>query len=146
MKRIVLIAACILTLLLLCSCKAKEPNNMIIKTDKAITVINEVKEADIWLLPETQENLKTTVWGAATAAGVKTGTQVRAPLCEAGDNGLYIFRMIDKESFYYSANGIALEAGDTLRITQNDNAACTLEVSGSSGEVKASYEVFSARL
>ena len=49
----------LITMLILCGCKA---NRTVSENNKNITFINEVKEADVWILPETEENLKTTVW------------------------------------------------------------------------------------
>ena len=146
MKKVVLISILSFVLLALCGCTAEEQNNMQIKTNKAVTFVNEVNEADLWLLPKTQENLKTTVWGKATAAKVKKGESRKTPLCEGGDGGLYLFRMIDTDSMYYSAGDITLEAGWTMRIYGEDLSSITLEVTDQSGEVKGTYEVFAARL
>ncbi|MBR0413703.1 MAG: hypothetical protein IJI67_01365 [Clostridia bacterium] len=152
MKKTVLIAACLLTLLLLCSCRATQQNQtevtetMHSENEQTVTVINEVKEADIWLLPDTEANRKTTLWGTATAAKVSTGESRTAPLCEAGDNGHYLLRMIDSDSFYYSANDISLKAGDTLTIKGNEDGGASAAVTDESGKVLATYDVFSARL
>ena len=146
MKKIVFITVCLLLVLLLGGCKAKEQNNMIIKSDKAVNFINEVKDADIWILPETEENLKTTLWGTATVSKTKAGESVKAPLCEPGDDGYYMFRMIDVDKFYYSANGITLKAGYTLKLKEIDINRVNLEVSDENGELINTYEVFSARL
>ena len=151
MKKTAVIAVCILTLLLLCSCGAKEQNNMNTTTQattaaQSVTVVNGVQDADIWLLPHTEENLKTTVWGKATAPQFKAGESRSVPLCESGENGKYLLRMIDTDHFYYSANGIALKAGDTLRVTGDNIAGVTAKVTDVSGAVVATYEVFAARL
>ena len=144
MKKAVLIFVCLFTLLL-CGCNLKEQSDMDNKNG-TVTVINKVKDADIWILPQTEKNLKTTVWGTATVSKLKTDESRQAPLCDPGDDGLYIFRMIDTDSFYYSANGIKLENGDTLEIKETEAQAYVLEVRGENGKVKNTYEVFSARL
>ena len=144
MKKAVLIFVC-LFMLLLCGCNSKEQSDMDNKSG-TVTVINKIKDADIWILPQTEKNLKTTVWGTATVSKLKTSESRQAPLCEPGDDGLYIFRMIDTDSFYYSANGIKLENGDTLEIKENDDKACALEVRDENGKIKNTYEVFSARI
>ena len=146
MKKIVLIAVFLLVLLLFSGCKAKEQNNMNKTNANTVTVINEVQDANIWILPQTQENLKTTLWGTPTLSDTKKLTSRQAPLCEPGDDGLYIFRMIDVEKFYYSANGIKLEKGYTVRIIGNDLNNIKLEVSDEKGELKETYDVFCARL
>ena len=114
--------------------------------DATITVMNDLQQADIWILPETPENLKTTLWGTATAAKVATGESRQAPLCAPGEGGTYLLRMIDTDSFYYSAGGITLEAGCTLHIKGEDMQNITAEVSNQSGALIGSYEVFAARL
>ena len=90
--------------------------------------------------------MKTTVWGTATISKIKTDESRQFSLCEPGDDGLYILRMIDTESFYYSADGIALEEGWTLRIEGNDLWSIVVEVLDESGVLQNTYEVFSARL
>ena len=98
MKKAVLIFVC-LFMLLLCGCNSKEQSDMDNKNG-TVTVINKIKDADIWILPQTEKNLKTTVWGTATVSKLKTRESRPTPLCEPGDDGLYIFRMIDTDSFY----------------------------------------------
>lgn len=116
------------------------------KAAETITVINDVKEADIWLLPETAANKSTTVWGKATAAKVQPGESRLVPLCEPGDNGQYIIRMIDADSFFYSANGIELKPAYTLRIKETGSNSIIAEASDENGILKNTYNVFSARL
>ena len=118
-------------------------NTMKIET---VWFVNGVKDADIWILPQTEKNLKTTVWGTATASGVKTGERRETPLCDPGDDGLCMFRMIDTDHYYYSANGITLKVGWTLQLKQNDLHAVTLEVSDENGVLIQTYNVFAARL
>ena len=146
MKKAALAIVLLLALLLLCSCKEKEQNDMGSTGNKTVTFINGVKEADLWILPKTEKNLKTTVWGTATVSKIKAGESRQAPLCEPGDGGLYLIRMIDSDSFYYSANDVKLDAGWTLQVKENDAHEVTAEVKDENGDVKNSYEVFSARL
>lgn len=131
-------------MIFLFGCGAKEQNTM--QTDKTITFTNGVTEADVWILPETKENLKTTLWGKATLSKVKTNESRRAPLCEAGDEGKYILRMIDSDGFYYSANGLTLEAGCKLTVKEDATNLFTAEVTDENGVTKGTYEMFSARL
>ena len=148
MKKTLIITISLIAVLMLASCSSKEPDNMettTVKTD-TITVENEIKEGDVWIIPNTQENLKTSVWGKATVAKIAVGESRETLLCEPGDEGLYLFRMIDTDEFYYSANGIALDTGDTLVIKGSDESGVTLEVKNEKGTVINSYDVFSARL
>ncbi len=146
MKRAGLIVGCLLMLLFLFGCTSEELEDMNTKNNKTVTFINEVNEADVWILPKTEENLKTTVWGKATISKIKKNESRKAVLCEAGDNGLYIFRMIDTDSFYYSANDITLKADWSLKIKEKDLNSFVLEVTDENGDLKNTYEVFSARL
>ena len=146
MKQAVLIVACLFTLLLLGSCQTKEPNNMTNNKQETVTFINRVKEADVWILPDTQANRKTTLWGTATAAKVKTDESREAPLPEPGDDGLYLFRMIDADGFYYSANGVKLQANWSVTIRADDPHTVTLEVTDETGTLQNTYAVFSAKL
>ena len=130
-------------LLLLCSCQANrtDPAN-----DQTVIFINGVQDADIWILPETEENLKTTLWGKATVSGIQTNESREAPLCDAGENGLYLIRMIDTDHIFYSANGIMLKPDWTVRVTGHDLQSVKIEVSDESGVLKNTYDVFAASL
>ena len=119
---------------------------MEVTNSATITIINDVKEADFWILPQTQENQKTTLWGTATAAKVQTGESRQAILSEPGDGGLYLLRMIDADGFFYSADGIILRSGWVIRIKGNDRHEVTAEVTDENGALDNTYAVFSARL
>ena len=146
MKKAVCIAVCLWTLLLVCGCGAKEQNDMENKNVQTVTIVNDVRIADVWILSDTQQNRKTTVWGTATAAGVKTGESRQAPLCEPGDDGLYLLRMIDTEGYFYSASGITLNAGWTIRVQGDELQTVTAEVADENGVLRNTYKVFSAKL
>ena len=145
MKKRIFMVVCV-SMLLLCSCNAKEQNQMKSTTDQTVTLINDVQDADVWILPQTPENLKTTVWGRASASDVKKGESRLVPLCEPGDGGRYLLRMIDADGFFYSANGIALRADRTIRIKETDTHAFSAEVTDENGALQNTYEVFCARL
>ena len=134
---------CLITMVLLCGCGANptEPVN-----NKTVNFINEVMDADIWILSETEENLKTTLWGKATVSGIKKGESRKAPLCDTGENELYIIRMIDTNNIFYSANSVALEPGWTVRITGNDLNSVKAEITDENGVLKNTYKVFAASL
>ena len=149
--KIAIYAACLLllllALLLICGCtKAEEQNNMGNAANKTVTFINGIRDADIWILPRTEANLKTTLWGTATVSKTKAGESCLAPLCEPGDDGLYLFRMIDTSHFYYSASEVVLEDGWTMELKGEDLNSIVLEVTDETGTLKGTYEVFAARL
>ena len=146
MKKTVMIVCGVIVLALLCGCGTKEQSDMDKVNGKTVTVVNEITDADVWILAQTEENLKTTLWGAATAPDVKAGVSASAPLCEPGDNGLYIFRMIDVDGYYYSCDGIALESGWILRISEDGSHAVALTIEDENGNTTQTCEVFSAKL
>ena len=150
-KKSLLLAACALIGALLCGCGKTEQTvpadpKPSPESGAAIVFVNGLEQADVWILPETEKNLKTTVWGTATVSKVKTDESRQAELCEPGVDGLYLFRMIDTDSFYYSANGISLEDGWTVEIKENDLNNYSLEVRDKNGKTQKTYDVFSARL
>lgn len=146
MKKTGLFFILLLVLLVLCSCNTGEQSSMEIANGKTVNFINGVTDADIWILPQTEKNLKTTVWGTATAQKVKTDENRQVALCEPGDEGLYIIRLIDSDGFYYSADRITLEEDWTLQIKEVDTMAVKLEVRDKNGDIKNAYDVFSAKL
>ena len=111
----------------------------------AVTFVNGAREADAWILPMTEKNLKTTVWGKAVFPKVKKDESLLAAV-EKAEDGLYIFRMIDVDEMYYEANGVRLEEGWTVRIVQSDPYTMQLEVTDENGVLNETYEVFWASL
>ena len=138
--------ACILGVLLSCGCHAKKEIEMEIPCTKTVTFVNAVREGDAWILPRTTAILKTTLWGTPTVAKVQTGESRPAPLREPGNGGLYVFRMIDTDGFFHSADGLVLEDGWTVKIEGDGMQGVSIEVSDGNGVLQRTYEVFSARL
>ena len=141
MKKTVIFVIYLLSLTLLFGCAAAEQS-----PGKTVDFTNGLSEADVWIIPETEANRKTTVWGTATASGVNSSESRAVPLCEPGGNGLYLFRMIDSDGWFYSANSVNLKEGWSLQIKGSDPEAITLEVSDENGAVQNTYNVFAARL
>ena len=139
-RKCILSAACLLLCGVMCSCSSGGD-----KKNESVTVINEVKDADIWIMKDTEEVRKTSVWGTATFGKLGKDKQATRTISELGGPGLCAFRMIDKDKIYYSANEVKLEAGYTLKITGSD-FECILEVTEADGKTKQTYEVFSASL
>lgn len=146
MKKAGIIIVCIMALLSLLGCRENQQTSTEAVNTKTVTVVNEVREADVWIIPDTEANRKTTVWGTATASKVTVGEKRAVQIAEPGDNGRYLFRMIDTESFYYSANEVTVEEGWTVRVKGDDLTGVTLEVEDENGALQATYEVFAARL
>ena len=114
--------------------------------NQTVTIINEVRDADVWILSDTEQNRKTTVWGKATAAQVAAGKSRRAELCAPGDGGLYLFRMIDADSFYYSVSEIRLKNGWQLTVSGDELDGVKVTVADENGTVQKEYDAFTARL
>lgn len=113
--------------------------------DITISVTNNFTEADIWILPDTQENRKTTLMGQAQ---IKSGAEedtVKLKLSSETDK--YLVRMIDTAQMYYSADGVEIENGQSLIIRKGEgNMSAVIEIISSEGEMINEYEMFSARL
>ena len=144
--KVACITACFMILLLFSSCQTKGETETETADSRTVTFVNDVQDADVWILPQTQENLKTTLWGTATISKVKTGESRVSPLCQPGEDGLYLFRMIDTDRFYYSVNGVVLKADWTMQIKGETPRSVTLEVTDEHGVLNSTYEVFAARL
>ena len=78
-----------------------------------IRFVNEVEDTDLWILPQTEKNLKTSLWGTATVAMLKKEDAIEVAIEETSDH-LYILRLIDQRGALYSANDFELHDGDTI--------------------------------
>ena len=145
MKKAVSVMLCLFTLLLFCNCNTKESETVPVTYDRTIALINSVNEADIWILPKTEENLKTTLWGTATVGKMQLHESREVQLEAPADNGLYIFRMIDTDKMYYSAEDIIIEDGWTLEIKGESINSVSIDVTDKDGNT-TTYEVSAARL
>lgn len=146
MKKAIWLATGLLMLMMLfCGCNT-EGNNMESAKTGTVTVISGLTDADMWILPDTEANRKTSLWGTATAAQVKTGESRPVSLCEPGDGGRYLLRVIDADEFYYSADGVVLQDGWTVTITETDLMSAAAEVADENGVLQHTYDVFMARL
>ena len=117
----------------------------------AITFVNNAEEeADIWLLPDTEANRKTSLWGTATIKDLETEGERQVSLDALGGPGTYLFRAIDDDDDYYEAGGIALEDGYTvlLRVVREDGyyRGTVLEVTDGGGAPVETFDVFHAAL
>ena len=153
MRAPLLAVLCLLLAALLCACGSEEPpagpeapeDPEPLAEEVFITFRNEVETADIWLLPQTEENLHSSLWGTATLAKLPTGAEQRVSLTSGP--GLYLMRAIDVDEMFYDVGGVELEAGYVLRLSESeDPGAATLEVTDITGAQVAVYSVFAARL
>ncbi len=115
-------------------------------TDTNLTFVNGSEKMDVWILPETDENRKTSLWGKATLAGVASGESGALRASKPATVETFIFRAIDEDKIYYEANGLVLEEGCTIRLKREEPFKFTIEVSGGDGETAVTYPVFAAAL
>ena len=87
-------------------------NNMVYIPQINVTFVNEVKEADIWILPQTEENTNST-WGNATISKLPVNEEREISLQENRDAESWIINIITGHQ-YYSVSDIALKEGYTI--------------------------------
>ena len=113
-----------------------------------IRFVNEVEDTDLWILPQTEKNLKTSLWGTATVAMLKKEDAMEVVIEETSDH-LYILRLIDQRGALYSANDFELHDGDTIVFDaiDDDFVRARLTLLDKEGkEVKVAEEVFEGML
>ena len=113
-----------------------------------IRFVNEVEDTDLWILPQTEKNLKTSLWGTATVAMLKKEDAIEVTIEETSDH-LYILRLIDQRGALYSANDFELHDGDTIVFDaiDDDFVRARLTLLDKEGkEVKVAEEVFEGML
>ena len=115
-----------------------EPKDVI-----TVTFRNEIEDADIWILPQTDENLKTSLWGTATIGGLDRGAEKTVTVSDVSSNNIYIIRIIDDDSAYYSVDNVYLDDGYSINFTTNDRRyESTIDVTDDHGELLSSQEAF----
>ena len=123
-----------------CKPKPQEAANTI-----SVTLQNGVEEADFWVLPQTEKNVKSTVWGTPTASKLKAGERKEVSVAE-GEK--YIVRIIDTGHGYYAANDIVLGNGYSIKFktaeTKYEAALAVLDENGNT--VSTNEHVFEGAL
>jgi len=108
----------------------------------SVTFINDVEKADIWILPQTKENLKTSLWGTATISKLKPGEKKTISINDF-EEGRYIVRIIDDDKAYYSANDIILKENYIIRFkTDETKYEAELVTLDQNGEAVSTTEAF----
>ncbi len=124
-------------------CRTK---NTMMNSSISVSVLNKVTTTDIWIIPDTEENRKTSVWGTATISSLEVEISQIALIPESiEEDGMYLIRMIDENQMFYSADGIRLEDNQSIVIYE-DNGITIIEVYAEDGAKISEYEMFSARL
>ena len=111
-----------------------------------ISFIDEVEQGSVWILRDTTENRKTSVWGTAMIKPEETGKEYDAAIPLSADDK-YLFRMIDEDSLYYEAEIPKLQEGWKLRLYTGENVRdIYLEALNDKGESVHEASVFCAAL
>jgi len=95
-------------------------NTMVALERILVTLENRVEEADFWLLPQTEENLKTSLWGTATVGSLAVGDSAEVVLTKPDDAETWIIRIIDKDHILYTADDLKLKDGDRIVFRRED--------------------------
>lgn len=108
-----------------------------------VTFVNNVETADVWVLPQTDENLKSSLWGTASAKNLEANTQCDIALSKADEQELYIVNIIDADHTYYSAKNLRLDDGYVIRFTTEDSKYdAYIEVLDADGAVLSKQAAF----
>ena len=150
MKKLVPFAACLLLGAVLFGCGKKpaapEQPKPATADGPTVTIRNDLAEADVWLIPDTEANRKTTLWGTATAGKLALNATQDVALDALGGPGAYLLRAIGTDHMYYEANGLALAAGSTVRLCPGEGpGSVRVEVTDAAGKTEA-IDGFAGRL
>ncbi len=112
-----------------------------------VTFVNEVETGDVWLLENTEENLKTSVWGKAHIKGAASGSKNTLTVPRSSDD-TYLFRMIDEDGLYFESDAITIKDGYTIKVSRgaDEYDTATLEIADSTGDVVETLSIFCAAL
>lgn len=117
-------------------------NSMVYVPRRVVTVVNEVEEADVWILPQTEENLKSSVWGTASVGKLGVGEAAELEL-EGSDSSAWIVRIIDADHAYYSVQDLTLEDGYRIVFQSADSKFdAVIQLQDESGAVLSTSEAF----
>ncbi len=104
---------------------------------------NDVEKADIWIMLQTEESLKSSLWGTPTIEGLDKGEAETVSVGTGFMGGKYIIRIIDDEHALYAANDIFIEDGYSLSFKSEESKFDTvIEVYDRDGNLTNSAEVF----
>ena len=117
--------------------------------EETITIgfVNSVQTADVWIIPDTEENRKTTVWGTASVKNAEPEKEYPVSIPH-NDGDTYLLRMIDKDHIYYESKSVTLLEGYSLIIYRNEenDRDIRLVVHDSDGKELTDESVFNAAL
>ena len=122
--------------------------NSLVDDGSVVTFRNEVEKTDVWILPDTEENRKLSVWGTATIGGLEKDKSAEVSLFALGGPRQYLVHMITPDEMYFGVSDIKLDAGYTMRfyLADEEYHVWMLEVKDADGNAVDDLEVFGARL
>ncbi len=85
-----------------------------------ISYVNEISTADVWIIADTPENHKTSIWGTATLKDAEPEKEYSTDI-EKSDDDHYLLRMIDKDELYYESGSFELKDGYSLLVCEGDS-------------------------
>lgn len=122
-------------------------NTMVCVPTVTITFENRIGTADVWIMEDTPENRKQSVWGDTTVKACAANEPLEIVLEAVSDDDLYIIRMIDGDGFFYEACGVEITDGQTVVIrSEEDRSGTSVCVSAGEGSPVSEYEMFAAAL
>ncbi len=123
-----------------------ESRNSMVYTEREtmrVTFVNEVQTADVWILPQTEENVKSSLWGTATIGKLDAGAQREVGIDETDGAEAYIIRIIDDEHAYYAVKDVLLGDGYSIRFqTADKKYDAVIEIVDADGNVLRTERAF----
>ena len=80
-----------------------------------IGYVNEISTADVWVIADTEENRKTSVWGSATLKDTAPEKEYSVDI-EKSEDDRYLLRIIDKDHLYYESGSFELKDSYSLLV------------------------------
>lgn len=122
-------------------------NSMMAYSEILVTFENEVAEADIWIIPQTGENLETSLWGTATVGKLGAGETAEVRLTQYDEAQAWLVHIIDENHAYYSAQDVRLADGFRIVFRTEDTAfESVIEVLDRDGSAVSRAEAFQGML
>ncbi len=127
-------------------CKKKNIDSDVKEKSISVEVLNELNEADIWIIPDNEENRKTTVWGKATVSGIKLNEKEVFTITIQDSIESFIINVIDIDKMYYSSNDVKLLDGYKLTLKKGEDIlSSTLIVTDCNGNT-TEYALYGGKL
>lgn len=140
MRKVLLIS--VFVTIMLCACDKKDES--LTGSNISVSFTSQIESADIWIIPNTEENRKTTNWGKATIPKAIAGGEYSVSLPDI-ESHEYLLRMIDDDHMYYESGYFWLLNGYTMEITGGDDVFM-LVIHSPDGKTTTKNSVFKSSL